>query len=1657
MKNILALHLCLAFALAASAGEAASAFGELDMSHAQSVLTITKGSPEHTAISLSSPPVLSHDTLIGFDNYRLYALAGEPFEEVDGRPCIPQVTRLYHIPNTGAVELHVNRSEFEVVEHVDVLPLQVEAQRFPSNLHKDPAVYEADGWYPPEPAVMSAPMIYRDFRVVQVTLYPVQVNPRLRRVRVYRDLSAEIASADGPRENELLNPRRPSGAFAPLYRVQIANLDEHALDDATDTPGSYLILCRNETIPLQWADTLSTWLRRRGYAVTVDARTTWNQTTMRSAVLSMYNSANPPLEFVCILGDPLASFGMPTGGTGEQGGYDHVFASLTSDDIEDVGVGRLPASNAAEFNTIFAKIMAYERTPFMDDPSWFHRAFLYAGTANGISSNEITMLWAKRQFNRFTGVSNVTVSTHSGSVSNSLVAARLNEGDAFFLWRGTVVEEMTTSCASACNNGSKLPVVLAITCGTGDFDSPNGPCISESWILAGSSISLKGGVCGIGTATYGTHVQYNNTVAGGLVYNICNLDVEHVGVALAGAKAQIYAAFPGYAADAAHFSRWNNLMGEPSLSMWTDQPVVLNVTYPATVNVGTRRVRPQVINQATSTPIEGALVVLWKGAECYATALSDPFGFADVPVTVLTPGTMTLTVTKRNHKPFLADITCVAAPQMVAYSSVSLDDDVVGGTLGNANGVLNPGEIIDLPVYLRNFGTSVTATSVSATLTSNHPDITVVNDARSCPDIPAGDSAVCATPFRISVAPTMRHNVSTVLTLAVTAGGEITHSSIPLTCKAGDPIFETCQVLGGNGNSILEPGETAQLRLTVRNVGELALDGVNGRLVSSSSYIAVLSSNASFGNIPISATASNAGQEFQVRANSHTYPGHSAAMMLILTTTGGYVDTVRFAVTVGLRTSTDPTGPDAYGYFAYENMDTGYDLSRPYQYLAINAGLGTNLNLNDPGEQEPYGPTYSVLRSLPFTFRFYGENYNQITVCANGWAAFGDQHDLDMFRNYPIPGQQAPDAMIAPFWDDLKTSGSGLGVWDYADADSHRFVIQWRARGAYNSILQDFEILLLDPVFYPTRDGNGMVVVQYASVSEMNGQMDVPFSTIGIQAPGGVVGLQYRFNNTPAAGAGSLSSGRSVVFTTESRAAFGNVAGTVLDAETQNPMSAVVVSLDESGTSDSTDASGHYELIGILAGTYTLRAARTGFNDGVQGNVVVQMDSTATVDFSLLHPEIALSTDEIVVSLPEDPTTVYFDLDNDGNGPLDYEISIQFDTGGTLDSRWDYLMGFDVTAATGDQLIQGCELLGDYWWLSGGGSATGQKVLYKFDLDGNYAGAVPQPSNAGLGWFDLATDGLLIYGSNSDHLEGLDQNGVVQASIATPVNPARAIAYDPQTDHFWVADYLTDIYEIARDGTEYRRLTAPGPVTGLAWNPQDADGYHLYVFGRDNNGEHSRVLRMHPVSGNTQLLAQVDRQMGDRSGGCTVTGGWNSTLLVFAGILQNTTSDGFGVWELDFNTTWISVTPMFGSVPGGTSREMEVAFNPAILRDGTYRVNLFIRNNSATPLLTLPVSLTVSLAADAPDLAPLAYALDQNYPNPFNGRTTFRYSLAHAGHATLRIYNLLGQEVATVADGVQTAGAHTISCDLKDLPSGVYIFRLGSGSFSDARKMMLIR
>jgi hypothetical protein len=83
--------------------------------------------------------------------------------------------------------------------------------------------------------------------------------------------------------------------------------------------------------------------------------------------------------------------------------------------------------------------------------------------------------------------------------------------------------------------------------------------------------------------------------------------------------------------------------------------------------------------------------------------------------------------------------------------------------------------------------------------------------------------------------------------------------------------------------------------------------------------------------------------------------------------------------------------------------------------------------------------------------------------------------------------------------------------------------------------------------------------------------------------------------------------------------------------------------------------------------------------------------------------------------------------------------------------------------------------------------------------------------------------------------------------------------------------------------------------------------------------------------------------------------------------------------------------------------------------------------------------------------------LDQNYPNPFNPSTSISYSLEKDGFVTLKVFDMLGREVAELVNENQYAGSYNLEFNAINLPSGIYIYQLQSGNFSDMKKMLLIK
>lgn len=85
------------------------------------------------------------------------------------------------------------------------------------------------------------------------------------------------------------------------------------------------------------------------------------------------------------------------------------------------------------------------------------------------------------------------------------------------------------------------------------------------------------------------------------------------------------------------------------------------------------------------------------------------------------------------------------------------------------------------------------------------------------------------------------------------------------------------------------------------------------------------------------------------------------------------------------------------------------------------------------------------------------------------------------------------------------------------------------------------------------------------------------------------------------------------------------------------------------------------------------------------------------------------------------------------------------------------------------------------------------------------------------------------------------------------------------------------------------------------------------------------------------------------------------------------------------------------------------------------------------------------------------FNLYQNYPNPFNPKTIINYYLRKSGYVTLKIYNVLGNEVATLTEGKQNEGSYEAEFDATNFPSGVYFYKLTSDNFTQTRKMLLTK
>jgi hypothetical protein len=134
----------------------------------------------------------------------------------------------------------------------------------------------------------------------------------------------------------------------------------------------------------------------------------------------------------------------------------------------------------------------------------------------------------------------------------------------------------------------------------------------------------------------------------------------------------------------------------------------------------------------------------------------------------------------------------------------------------------------------------------------------------------------------------------------------------------------------------------------------------------------------------------------------------------------------------------------------------------------------------------------------------------------------------------------------------------------------------------------------------------------------------------------------------------------------------------------------------------------------------------------------------------------------------------------------------------------------------------------------------------------------------------------------------------------------------------------------------------------------------------------------------------------------------------------------------------------------GTTTEIQAySYSDKMLDAGSYSYRLKQIDFDGTFTYSNEINVEVEI--------PLEYTLEQNYPNPFNPSTTIKYSIAEDGLVNIAIFNMLGEEVATLVNTQQKAGRYEVNFDASGLSSGVYVYRIEAANYTSSKKLMLMK
>ncbi|MEN9979549.1 MAG: C25 family cysteine peptidase [candidate division WOR-3 bacterium] len=816
----------------------------------------------------------------------------------------------------------------------------------------------------------------------------------------------------------------------------------------------------------------------------------------------------------------------------------NIFGELADsvDGYADVHVGMMTLNQFSEIANVRSKIIRYETAPDTTG-GWWNKILLPNGVTfsdnynDSIANASPTPPWFDLKM-YYSGNGQVQPtpqrycdSLNSGYTFNSVIAH--GSPDLYDL-NGSVTSQMMINLT----NTNRLNCITAVSCNVGQWDlgSTNGDCIAENmfnhapngfigvmmnyesgWVNVAEKLNYAIGYGFLGFRT-ARKIYQGEMISYGRNY--------WVPVILDSQKYRMEI-------------MERNLFGEPATPIWRARPFVPVVSKPGAINIGNNIPVTITVQTPGFAPVESAMVVLQKPNETFVRGWTNASGQVTLLVSCLTPGFLKLAISGASNIPYLDSIVVMSSGRYVSYLRHYINDAPPGG---NGDSIINPGESFRIPMWVKNYG-SLTANSVTARLRTHTAGVTITDSVKSFGNIAGNDSAFNAQGFGMTVASGLPNRYPINCSLVCKDALDSTWISL-FTLYVGAPsiVFVNHVVKDSTGsqpNGRLDPNETADLEITLSNSGLGNAYNVRALLRSGDPRMSVTDSEAVYGNIPAGASATNFSDHFTVYASSAILPETPIPCTLYISADNGYASTAAFTIIVGEIRQVDPVPDNSEPplYWAYDEVDILYPEHPTFEWVEI-YGIGTRLSLTDD---------QTVQISLPPAFGpfiFYGQSYNQISICSNGWIAPG-YTTVSTWSNTALPNTEMPP-LIAANWDDLYPP-YGDSVWYYHDAANHRFIIEWDSVHYFSSSeWEKFEIILYDTT-YAAEDGNSKFVIQYLTANRAGSS-----ATVGIQDHTKTKYIQMLFDGTYHRGASPWVPGHAIKFSSDNPTGIAEDYGTTL-------------------------------------------------------------------------------------------------------------------------------------------------------------------------------------------------------------------------------------------------------------------------------------------------------------------------------------------------------------------------------------------------------------------------------------------------------------------------------------------------------------------------------